>query len=308
MIPKPESRRQVLICANLFLSIIWGSELRASGNENLRGEPAAVSYLPPKKLAELDNREIIESSGLAPSRRQADVFWTHNDSGDKPRLFALDIHGQHLGTLKVDVKKAHDWEDIASFEMKGTPYLLIADVGKSRKKDAALKLHLIVEPDPYDIPRRIHPVKTVSFRFDGGRPDCESMAFDTLQQKVLLATKSDGFVSRIFELDWPQDQSSKKLLARLVETIDVPMAVAMDISTESRYAIVLSYGGARLFPRNKSESWRETFSRSGIPVRMPTRRQGESICFGSHDLTLYLTSEKLPTPLFQVPVRESPAR
>ena len=35
-------------------------------------------------------REVRESSGLAVSRAYPGVFWTHNDSGDRPRLYALD--------------------------------------------------------------------------------------------------------------------------------------------------------------------------------------------------------------------------
>jgi hypothetical protein len=38
---------------------------------------------------------------------------------------------------------------------------------------------------------------------------------------------------------------------------------------------------------------------------MPRRRQGESICYGPDGKTLYLTSEQLPTPLWEVPVEVS---
>jgi hypothetical protein len=40
---------------------------------------------------------------------------------------------------------------------------------------------------------------------------------------------------------------------------------------------------------------------------MPLRRQGESICYGPDGRSLYLTSEKLPTPLIEIPARAEPA-
>src|SRR5215475_15565924 len=45
------------------------------------------SYRPPVRLANLENQSIKESSGIAASRRNAGVLWTHNDSGDGPFIF-----------------------------------------------------------------------------------------------------------------------------------------------------------------------------------------------------------------------------
>ena len=35
---------------------------------------------------------ISEMSGIVKSKQYDDVYWVHNDSGDKPRLFALDAN------------------------------------------------------------------------------------------------------------------------------------------------------------------------------------------------------------------------
>ena len=36
------------------------------------------------KISQLQNRKVNESSGLAASRLDEKLFWTHNDSGDRP--------------------------------------------------------------------------------------------------------------------------------------------------------------------------------------------------------------------------------
>jgi hypothetical protein len=73
---------------------------------------------------------------------------------------------------------------------------------------------------------------------------------------------------------------------------------------------VLTYGDAMEFTRQAEETWAQGFARPGRPVRMPPRRQGESICYGPDGRTLYLTGEQRPTPLLQVPAlgeKQAPA-
>jgi hypothetical protein len=45
----------------------------------------------------IEAEEIAESSGLVGSRQHAGVFWTHNDSGDASRIFAITAEGRLLG-------------------------------------------------------------------------------------------------------------------------------------------------------------------------------------------------------------------
>jgi hypothetical protein len=74
----------------------------------------------------------------------------------------------------------------------------------------------------------------------------------------------------------------------------------MDISSNGRRAVVLTYGDAYEFVRNSDEGWPEAFARRPLVIPMPKRPQGESICYGPDGVTLYLTSEKAPSPLWEV--------
>ena len=44
---------------------------------------------------------INESSGIAASRCQKNIFWVHNDSGDDAFIFAINAAGDDLGTWKI---------------------------------------------------------------------------------------------------------------------------------------------------------------------------------------------------------------
>ena len=54
--------------------------------------------------------ELRESSGLGISRTYGGVIWTHNDSGDRPRFFAIDSTATILATFDVAGAGARDWE------------------------------------------------------------------------------------------------------------------------------------------------------------------------------------------------------
>jgi len=56
---------------------------------------------------------IDEASGIAASRKNEDVLWTHNDSGDTNRIFAFDTQGRHLGFYIIKGAGNRDWEDMA---------------------------------------------------------------------------------------------------------------------------------------------------------------------------------------------------
>jgi hypothetical protein len=258
---------------------------------------AVIEYSSPQQLATLENQDILESSGLASSRRSPKVFWTHNDSGDTARMFAFDEQGRDLGTCVLEGAVAVDWEDMASFERDGTSWLLLADVGDNLKQREDYQLYLVREPDPAKARVSIHA--TIRFRYPSGPQDCEAIAVDATTGKVLLITKG-VLQAEVFGLELPSQPTDKMLVAKRVARVPIPLPTAMDVSADGRRAVVLTYGAAYNFIREPGEDWADVFHRKGRLVQMPIRKQGESICYGRDNETLYLTSEKIPTPLWQV--------
>ena len=268
-----------------------------------------IEYAPSKRLAYLANQDINESSGLAFSRRADSILWTHNDSGDSPRVFAFDLRGAHRGTYTIPGATAIDWEDMASFVLDGQPCLLLADVGDNHTRRSTCTLYLIKEPDvARKPPGPSSPAKllqTVHFRYEDSAHDCESIAFDRSSRTVLLLTKTLADRCQVFALAWPETSNDARqpATARSVTEVRVPMATAMDVSPDGRRAIIATYGWGYEFIRRDKEDWGTALRRPGRPVTMPVRRQGESICYGPGGKKVYLTSEKLPTPLFEMSPR-----
>lgn len=286
---------EVLLVVILINGIVWAEDAR---------RPIDVQYGIPQQLATLANEEINESSGLAASRIERGLFWTHNDSGDKPRIFAFDAAGRDRGEVRIAKAEAKDWEDMVSVSLDGKPYLILADVGDNVRRREFCSLYAVREPaKPKKSDARSVNVIRIRFRYRDGPRDCEAIAIDPVSKHVFLTTKAFSTRCPIYQLGWPERPSDAILVAERIGSVPLPLVTAMDIAADGQRAVMLTYGDAYEFRRRDGESWSKAFSRPPQLVTMPQRRQGEAICYGQDSRTLYLTSERTPTPFWRVAPR-----
>ncbi|MEG3158607.1 hypothetical protein ACKVMH_12140, partial [Lysobacter zhanggongensis] len=132
--------------------------------------------------------QLNEVSGLTASHLHDDVLWLHDDGDNPPRLFAVDTRGSRLATFGVEGVTKTDWEDIAGFELDGTRYLLIADVGDNGGLRRTLQLHVVEEPTVLRN-ARLEPAWSIAFRWPDGPRDCEAVTVDPVRGEVLLVSK-----------------------------------------------------------------------------------------------------------------------
>ena len=99
-------------------------------------------------LGIIQSSQIKEASGIAASRKNPGVLWTHNDSGGKNRLFAFDTLGSNLGYYMLAGAQNHDWEDIALGPAAGTndSYLYVADIGDNSLSRDVKFIYRVREP------------------------------------------------------------------------------------------------------------------------------------------------------------------
>jgi hypothetical protein len=266
-------------------------------------QPQRSAYAQARQIGTVVDEDINESSGLALSHRTPDAFWTHNDSGDRARLFLIGRDGQTLAIAVIDGAQAIDWEDIASFRLDDRNYLLIADTGGNMFPRPEYTLYLVEEPKVHvgaQSPLRLKPAMTIRFAYDDGPKDCESVAVDTTSRTIYLVTKRRGDVCGVYEMPLPESPPKGALTAHTIGGLRLATSTAMDISPDGLRAVVLTYGNAREYTRAAGESWSTAFARKGRTLRMPPRKQGESICYGADGETLYLTSEGLDQPFWEV--------
>ncbi|GIW98515.1 MAG: hypothetical protein KatS3mg111_1848 [Pirellulaceae bacterium] len=258
---------------------------------------------------------ITESSGVG-CAGDGWGLWTHNDSGDGPNLYAFDCHGGYLGTVRLDVDNATDWEDMCSFQVQGKPYLAVADTGDNQLARPYVEILVIEEPKLESLrsaersPLVAPIVERYRINFSDGPCDCEALAYDPLDDSFLRATKERWrcrlFAVRRIPLSSPSaniNRHTRVVSPRLAGTVLLPLVTAADISRDGRQLVLGTYGPACLIQRAKgtADSWQ--FQASNLTMlELPARRQGEAICFSPSGTQLYVTTEGTPAWAWRLPI------
>jgi len=81
---------------------------------------------------------IEESSGLV--FYNDSIFITHNDSGDKPIIYFINVKGKLIHQVLIENANNVDWEDICS---DGKGYLYIGDIGNNKNDRRDLKIYKV---------------------------------------------------------------------------------------------------------------------------------------------------------------------
>lgn len=268
------------------------------------GEQIAFSRVDPK--ISIACPEVAEASGLAVSSRDGSFLWVVNDSGAKPILHLLGSDGADRGKVAVEGAENVDWEDLCSFKIKGTPYLLIADTGDNNSSREMCTLYIVEEPklpsagDALD--GTVKPAWVIRFRYEDGPRDCESVAVDHQAGKVVLVskrTKPPG----VYELPLKPEKDGIVTAKRIgVTSVEPPKGVpplpyiaqptGMDISDDGSLGAIVSYYGVFLFERKDKESWSEAFAKSPVILTPHGMSQAESVAFSKDGKCISVVSER----------------
>ena len=212
----------------------------------------------------LSSQTLSEPSGLAASSHHADVFWTHDDSGGNPEIFAVNRVGEVLGVFKVEGAEANDWEAIAT-DRKGKLY--IGDFGNNRNKRRDLVIYQVREPsfEPGEKPiqgttkveravRFFYPEQTKFPDKKEKNFDAESLFWDSGSLYLLTKHRSD-MSTTLYTV--PIQESSKPLPAKKLGVFDVGgdpgnfggRVTGADLSADGQYLAVLTYHAIFIFER-----------------------------------------------------------
>jgi hypothetical protein len=277
--------------------------------DRLKTAPSLPVVGEPVIAGHLENAQISEASGLASSRLYPGLLWTINDGGDDPLLYAIGSDGADLGIFRVAGAKNFDWEALASFRQGNTAYLLIADVGDNWEQRESATLYVVKEPAITATGLdngKVAPIAwQINFTYEDGPLDCEAVAVDEDGQRVLLLSKRNQ-PPVIYELALrPTDPATIVVAHRLTTVSHFNRPTAMDLAPDGLSAVVLTYDSGYLFQRRQNEEWPGAFKRRPQRLRFNRLVQQEAVCFGFYGKSLFVTSERTPTPLVRIELEES---
>lgn len=278
------------------------------------------AYAPPTISGSVASNALVEASGIAASRQNPGVLWSHNDSGGSNIAFAIGLDGADLGSFTLSGSTAVDWEDIAigPGPSPGTDYLYLADIGDNLNIRPNVKVYRV--PEPAVNPAKpagsvtLSGVQTITLVYPDGARDAETLMID-VNGDIYIVTKRVSAHGRVYRAAFPQSTTSTTTLTYISEipwgaTSGNGGATGGDIAHDGSAVIVRRTSGftpaATLWRRAPGTDLADVFATAGCDVAMPSQPQGEAIAFAPHDLSLYTVSEGSHQPIYFIPQIRDP--
>lgn len=273
------------------------------------------TYGPPRVLVRLDDPAINESSGIVASRANPGLYWTHNDSGDGPNLYAFDEQGARRGTWRVRGASARDWEDIAAGPgpQAGVSYLYIGDIGDNEGTRNEVIVYRVKEPtiQPADASStKLKPLVTedaeaVRLRYPDGARDAEALLVHPVSGDVYIVSKIPFANPTVYKAKAPLNTNGPTTLEKIAE-LNLPslfggLITGGDISPDGLRVALCDYtDGYELVLGDARAPFDQIWKQPLKPFDLGKRKQGESIAYRLDGRALLATSEGAHPPLIEV--------
>jgi hypothetical protein len=282
-------------------------------NTNTPKKQLSDKFDKPEVVGKIKSKEITESSGLVNSRCNPEILWTHNDSGNKNNIYALDKTGKKLGTWKVAGAKNDDWEDIATVKNKqGECFLYIGNIGNNVRARDVFTVYKIKEPKVTETdenssdknPLITEQAEAINFTYPDLRHDAEALLVHPETLNIYILTKRFSGASGVYELSnytTGKTNRLKKIADFSLPALPNGVVTGGEISPDGKRVILCDYFNAYEIEidadtKNFDKIWKD----EPTIIELGERKQGESVCYSADATTIFATSEKKDSPIIEV--------
>ena len=238
----------------------------------------------PATLGRVESTALVEISGLVASARHPGVFYAHNDSGERARLFAVGARGEDLGVYLVSHASAVDWEDVARGPCgEGAPgsCVFLADIGDNQAARDDLAVYRVREPK---LGGGMLPADALPFVYPDGRHDAETLLAHPKTGVLTVVTKALRGRAGVYEFPTPLTPGR---VVTLIHRGDVrvpwllPLVTGGDVDPSSGSVLLRSYVGLALWPAASLDASVAETLLAAQPCDMPvaSEAQGEAVAF-----------------------------
>ncbi|MFD2554706.1 hypothetical protein [Sphingobacterium tabacisoli] len=249
----------------------------------------------PVKMGKLKSPKLTEVSGIVSSCTHSNLFWVHNDSGDKANIYLIDTLADLKATVHLAGINVVDAEDIASLMIDGVPYLLLADMGNNLRNRDTLSLFLFKEPvldklnKSYVVARE--DIMEIKFRYKDKRRDAEALFVDPIDNMIYIISKRD-FRSTLFRMSFSDAKLGAVLELSPLMQLPLTFATAADIRQDGRYIAIKNLTSIFLWRRDENQDILSALKRPYTLAPYEIEPQGEAICFDRNKRRFYTISER----------------
>lgn len=265
---------------------------------------------PAKARGGILSRQVEEASGLAASVVHPGVLYVHNDSGDRPRFFAMTKTGGDLGAFDLEGAAAFDWEDAArgpcgaaGSQAPASSCLYFGDTGDNRRQRDEYVLYRVPEPASLAPPRQAVAPEVMPFVYPDGQHDAEALLVHPITGVVTIVTKVGSGASPIFELPAPLTPGATAK-ATLAGEVKPPQGskrfTAGAVHPGGRGVLLRTYTHIFYYPMTPDQTVAQALAGPACELPSADEGQGESIAWSPSGASYMTVSEGLNPPIFTV--------
>ena len=271
----------------------------AAGPAPARGAGPAASGVPTTGAAttaaareavdrRLEDDDIVESSGLARSTYARPLLWTHNDSGDWARVFAVDADGGTRAVLSLDGADAIDWEDIST----GPDHSIwVGDIGDNGWSRDHVTIYRFTEPESLE--SGDVDWESYDFEYEDGPRDAEALMVRPRTGRLFVVSKDeDG--GDIYRAPRRLSTSSVNTLRRVASAPHTVTGASFAPDGDS--FVLVNYTRAYVFARIGGSPRSET-------SKVNNSSQGESVEVGRGGKRMFVGQEGSDSPVYVMAYR-----
>lgn len=270
---------------------------------------ACPAFAAPVSLGARESLDLNEASGLQASLRNPGVYWSHDDSGDTHRAFALTASGRHLGIYDVVGAGFIDWEAMGLGHVDGEWRLFFGDIGGNVPR-AQVQVYTVPEPTVSTTQAPVRASLGGTVRMDLVYPDAphnaEGLFVDPVDDSIYIVTKNGRGYTQVFRKAAPHVAGTSTLTqvaaldfaAAPLETGDGTagmLATAADISPDGREILIKTYASTFLWRRAPGTSVASALGGTPCAVR---NSAGETVAFTADGSGYLMTDEATGSKMY----------
>ncbi len=280
-------------------------------------------YGEPQVAFRFADPRIAESSGLASSSTTDGVLFTHNDSGDEARFFAVGPDGATLATYTLPGVQARDWEDMARGpDEQARSSLWFGDIGDNNAtRTNGLLVHRVRQPVPGG-DDSVTTERPTSFRlrYADGPKDAEALLVHPRTGRLYVVSKPLAGPATVYAAPPRLDPAGPNALEQVAQVDLEPTGTAGGPGIGSLAQLLVTAGdiapdGSRVALRTYTDLYEwavpgddvaAAFDSAPTVTPLPATRQGEGLAYSRDGRAVLVSSEGQGAPVHRLTRVTSP--
>lgn len=273
--------------------------------------PPTCGYAPTRRSAEVREPAVREASALVASQRWPGVYWTLNDSGNAPVLYAIDQDGTARGEFRVSGAVNTDWEALALGPDGAGGYVLyIGDVGDNDQMRTDPVIYRVPEPEPSPaggaaVSGETVPATALRFVFPGRPHNVEALLVHPVTGEIVLVSREVTGLSLVYRLP-AEVEPGLAPMADFIDVVDVrsfePASGQVTdgaVSADGQQVVLRTYAAALVYDLPAGASLASIWAEQPRVYPLGDGPKGEGIAFRAGSRDLVTIGEERPAALYQ---------